>query len=83
MLDDASDGIMDGRMGGTAISMTGMGGMMGGGSMMATLGTSQLATSMAEFIGNMAVNRSGVVSVDEMQSLMNQMTQLAASGGHL
>ena len=83
MLDDASDGIMDGRMGGTAINMNGMGGMMGGGSMMSTVGTSQLATSMATFIGNMTMNRSGVTSVAEMQSLMDQMTQLAASGGHL
>jgi hypothetical protein len=83
MLDDASDGIMDGRMGGTAINMNGMGGMMGGGSMMSTVGTSQLATSMATFIGNMTMNRSGVTSVAEMQSLMSQMMQLAASDGHL
>ncbi|MEY2919938.1 MAG: hypothetical protein RL261_1243 [Pseudomonadota bacterium] len=83
MLDDASDGIMDGRMGGTVINMNGMGGMMGGGGMMATAGTSQLATSMATFINNMALNRSGVTSVAEMQSLMNQMMQLAASGGRL
>ena len=83
MLDDASDGIMDGRMSGTAINMNGMGGMMGGGSMMSTLGTSQLATSMATFINNMTLNRSGVTTVAEMQSLMNQMMQLAASGGRL
>jgi hypothetical protein len=83
MLDDASDGIMDGRMGGTAINMNGMGGMMGGGSMMSTVGTSQLATSMATFINNLTMNRSGVTSVAEMQTLMNQMMQLAASGGHL
>jgi len=83
MLDDASDGIMDGTMGGTAINMNGMGGMMGGGAMMSTTGTSQLATSMATFINNMTMNRSGVTSVAEMQTLMNQMMQLAASGGHL
>jgi hypothetical protein len=83
MLNDASDGIMDGRMSGTAINMNGMGGMMGGGSMMPTLGTSQLATSMAAFINNMTLNRSGVTTVAEMQPLMNQMMQLAASGGHL
>ncbi len=82
MLDDASDGTMDGRMSGTAINMNGMGGMMGGG-MMSTAGTSQLATSMATFINNMTMNRSGVTSVAEMQSLMNQMMQLAASGGQL
>lgn len=82
MLDDASDGTMDGRMSGTAINMNGMGGMMGGG-MMSTAGTSQLATSMATFINNMTMNRSGVTSVAEMQSLMNQMMQLAAVGGQL
>jgi hypothetical protein len=83
MLDDASDGIMDGRMSGVAITMSGMGGMMGGGSMMSTAGTSQLATSMATFINNLTMNRSGVTSVAEMQSLMNQLMQLAASGGRL
>lgn len=83
MLDDASDGIMDGRMSGTVINMNGMGGMMAGGSMMSTVGTSQLATSMATFINNMTMNRSGVTSIAEMQSLMNQMMQLAASGGKL
>ena len=59
-----------------------MGGMMGGGNMMTTAGTSQLATAMATFI-NGSMNRSGVTSVTEMQSLMDQMTQLAMSGGHL
>jgi hypothetical protein len=83
MLNDASDGIMNGRMNGTAINMNGMGGMMGGGSMMTTAGTSQLATSMAAFINNTTMNRSGVTTVAEMQTLMNQMMQLAASGGQL
>jgi hypothetical protein len=84
MLDDASDGIMDGTMGGTAINMSGMGGMMGGGqmNMMATAGTTQLATAMATFISG-SMNQSGVISVTEMRSLMDQMTQLAMSGGHL
>ena len=83
MSNDASDGIMNGRMNGTAINMNGMGGMMGGGSMMTTAGTSQLATSMAAFINNTTMNRSGVTTVAEMQSLMNQLMQLAASGGQL
>jgi hypothetical protein len=82
MLDDASDGIMDGRLGSTAINMSGMGGMMGGGNMMMTAGTSQLATAMATFV-NGSMNHSGVTSVAEMQSLMDQMTHLATSGGHL
>ena len=82
MHDDAADGIMDGMMSGTAISMSGMGGMMGGGNMMTTAGTTQLATAMSTFI-NGPMNRSGVTSPAEMQSLMNQLNQLANSGGHL
>jgi hypothetical protein len=83
MMDDASDGTMDGRMGGTAINMSGMGGMMGGGNMMSTAGTNQLATAMATFVNNLSMNRSGVVSVSEMQSIMDRLNQLATSGGHL
>jgi hypothetical protein len=75
MMDDASDGIMDGKMGSTAISMSGMGGMMGG-MMPATAGTSGLATAMSTFIGS-AMNKSGVQATD-MQALMDK---LAASTG--
>lgn len=83
MLDDASDGIMDGRMNGTAINMNGMGGMMGGGSMMTTAGSSQLAAAMATFINNSSVNLSGVTSTAEMQPLMDQLMRLANTGGNL
>jgi hypothetical protein len=83
MMDDASDGTMDGRMGGAAINMSGMGGMMGGGSMMSTAATGQLATAMATFVNDLTMNRSGVVSVAEMQAMMDRLAQLAASGGHL
>lgn len=83
MMDDASDGMMDGRMGTSAISLSGMGGMMGGGNMMPTAATSQLVTAMTTFINNLAANKSGVTSVTEMQTLMNQLSQLATSGGHL
>jgi hypothetical protein len=83
MMNDASDGMMDGMMSSTAISMSGMGGMMGGGNMMPTAATSQLATAMATFVNNPTMNRSGVISVTEMQSMMDRLTQLAASGGHL
>jgi len=82
MTDDASDGMMDGRMGTTAIGMSGRGGMMGGGNMMSTAGTSQLATAMGNFVGN-PMNRSGVTSVAEMQTLMDQLHHMAATGGHL
>jgi hypothetical protein len=60
MHNDASDGTMDGRMGGTPINMRGMGGMVGGGNMMPTAGTSQLATAMATFITG-PMNCSGCV----------------------
>jgi len=73
---------MDGMMMGAPIGMNGMGGMMGGGNMMATAGTSQLATAMSTFIAN-PMNVSGVTTVAEMQTLMNQLNQLATSGGHL
>lgn len=42
MMDDATDGVMNGMMGSTAISMDGMGGMMGGTMMQGTAGTSSL-----------------------------------------
>jgi hypothetical protein len=82
MHNDAEDGTMDGTMSGTPINMSGMGGMMGGGSMMSAAGTGELATAMAMFI-NGPMNRSGVTSVAEMQALMDQLHQLHNSGGHL
>jgi hypothetical protein len=82
MHNDAEDGIMDGTKSGTPINMSGMGGRMGGGSMMPTAGSGELATAMAMFI-NGPMNRSGVTSVAEMQALMDQLHQLHSSGGHL
>jgi hypothetical protein len=78
MMNDASDGIMNGMMGSTQITMGGMGGgMMGGGTMMqSTAGTSGLATAMTTFMGS-AVNQSGL-SAANMQTLINT---LAASNG--
>jgi len=82
MMRDASDGVMDGMMGGTPISMAGMGGMMGG-MMQSTAGTSGLSTAMGTFIAS-ARNRSGVTMAD-MQALMSQLTassgQLPGAGG--
>jgi hypothetical protein len=82
MHNDAEDGIMDGTKSGTPINMSGMGGRMGGGGMMPTAGSGELATAMAMFI-NGPMNRSGVTSVAEMQALMDQLHQLHSSGGHL
>ncbi len=79
MMDDASDGVMNGKMGSTSISMMGTGGMMGGTtSMSMTAGTSGLATAMGEFAGS-AANLSGLTASD-MSALM---TKLSGSSGML
>ncbi len=75
MMKDASDGVMDGMIGSTPISMGGMGGMMGG-NMQPAGGTMGLATAMSQFVGS-AMNRSGV-QVSDMQPLIDK---LSTSGG--
>jgi hypothetical protein len=77
MMNDASDGIMNGMMGSTQISMGG--GMMGSGGMMQpNAGTSGLATSMTDFMGS-TMNHSGLTAAD-----MNALIQkLASSNGQL
>jgi hypothetical protein len=72
MMNDASDGVMDGMMGSTPISMSGMGGMMGGGNMLSTAGTSSLATAMTTFMSNTSVNHSGV-NAAAMSALIAQL----------
>jgi hypothetical protein len=76
LMDDASDGVMDGKMGTTAITMGG--GMMGGTMMLATAGTSGLATAMTAFVGS-AANKSGV-TMTAMQPLVDQLN---AAGGSM
>jgi hypothetical protein len=77
MMNDASDGMMDGRMGSNQVSMGG--GMMGSGNMMQpTAGTTGLATAMTNFMSS-AMNLSGLTSAD-----MNALVQkLASSNGQL
>jgi hypothetical protein len=74
MMQDASDGVMNGMMGSTSITMGGMGGgMMGGGAMMSsTAGTTDLATAMTTFMNNVSLNKSGLTATD-MQTLINQL----------
>jgi hypothetical protein len=57
--------------------MAGMSGMMGGGMMQATAGTSGLAAAMTAFIDDTAANQSGVTTAD-MQPLI---TKLNTSNG--
>ena len=79
MMGDATDGIMNGKMDGTSITMP-MGGMMGGqqGMMTANAGTSGLANAMADFM-NSSANLSGATAAD-MAALMQRLT---ASSGQL
>ncbi len=70
LMSDASDGVMDGMMGGGAVMMGGMGG--GGMSMPASAGTAGLANAMANFVAS-AHNQSGV-SAATMQALMNHLS---------
>ena len=76
MMSDASDGMMDGTMGSSQISMGG--GMMGGSMMQPTAGTSGLATAMTNFLGS-NVNMSGATAMS-MNSLIQK---LAAATGQL
>jgi len=78
MMNDAADGVMNGMMGSTQITMAGMGGMMGNSQLSTTAGTSGLATAMTAFMGS-TMNRSGL-TVADMQTLMNRMS---TAGGQI
>ena len=73
MMNDASDGAMNGRMGGNQIMMGGMGGMMGTGNnpLSSSAGTSGLASAMVAFMGSVQ-NKSGLTFTD-MQALHNKI----------
>jgi hypothetical protein len=77
MMNDASDGVMDGKMGVSQISMP-MGGMMGPSMMASTACTSSLATAVADFMISTA-NVSGLTATD-MAALRAKLT---ASNGHI
>lgn len=77
MMNDAADGIMDGKANGTPISMS-MGGMMGLTMMQPSAGTSGLATAMSSFMGSGA-NLSGATATD-MAALIQKLN---ASNGQL
>lgn len=76
IMNDASDGHMNGMMGNAPIQMGG--GMMGGGMMQTNAGTSGLADAMTQFM-NSQQNKSGL-TVQDMQNLINQ---LMSSNGNL
>jgi len=72
MMSDASDGVMDGKMGANQISMS-MGVMMGTSMMASTAGTSGLATAMTSFITNLTANQSGLTTTD-MATLIQMLS---------
>src|SRR3989339_20913 len=74
MMNDASDGVMNGMMDNAQIMMGGMGGMMGTGNnpLSSGAGTSGLASAMTTFMGS-AMNRSGL-TITDMQALHNRMS---------
>lgn len=63
MMNDAADGVLDGRSGGSQVAMGG--GMMGGSMMQPDAGRSGLAGAMTEFM-NSGFNRSGVPASSTM-----------------
>jgi hypothetical protein len=71
MMNDASDDVMDGMMGGRAIDMGGMGGMMHGRMMPRDAGTSGMAAAMMSFVES-PENRSGVM-LQDMQLMIDRL----------
>lgn len=70
MMNDASDGVMNGKKGGSQISMA-MGGMMGTSNMAASAGASGMVTAMTGFMSS-AANASGL-TVADMAALMQKL----------
>lgn len=82
MMQDAADGVLDGKAGSTPIQIgsgSAGGGMMGGAGMMqANAGGAGLASAMADFMAS-PMNASGATAT----SMTQLMQQLAAAGGRL
>lgn len=76
LMNDASDGVMDGRAGGTAMQM---GGMAGGMPLPTTSGTSGLGAAMNTFMTS-ARNKSGVMTATLMTKLNGATGQMLSSG---
>lgn len=76
MMADASDGVLDGKSGSVPISM---GGMMNGGMMQASAGTSGLSGAMLEFM-NSSSNRAGVTQA--MAAALMQHLSTASGAMH-
>ncbi len=77
MMNDAPDGIMDGRAGGVPVTM---GGMMGSTMMPPAAGTTGLGVAMNAFMSS-AQNKSGITTPALMNKLMGSSGHVMGSGG--
>jgi hypothetical protein len=77
MMNDAADGVMDGKAGASHVSMH-MGGMMGERAMGSAAGTSDLSAAMTAFM-NSPANKSGMTAAD-MAALIQK---LGSGNGHI
>lgn len=75
MMNDASDGVLDGMASGASVQMVGMGGSM---MLPVTAGTNGMATAMNAFMYS-AQNKSGVVTTDLMSKLSVATGQIQSS----
>jgi hypothetical protein len=78
MMNDGSDGVMDGMMSGSAVMMGGMGMSM---SLPSTAGTSGMGGAMSTFMSS-AQNHSGVMASNNA-GLQNLVSKLNGSNGHM
>ncbi|HAL39579.1 MAG TPA: hypothetical protein DCP03_16305 [Polaromonas sp.] len=74
MMNDATDGILDGKAGATSVQMGGM----AGGMLPATAGTSGMGAAMNAFM-NSTQNKSGVTTVTLMNKLNGSSGQISSS----
>ena len=77
MMNDAADGIMDGKAGGVPVTM---GGMMGSTMMPPAAGTSGLGAAMSAFMTS-TQNKSGITTPALMNKLMGSTGHVMGSGG--
>lgn len=75
LMNDASDGVMDGMMGSSPVMM---GGMTASTALPATAGTSGLSGAMNTFLNNTTLNKSGLTST-EMAALMSKLNTAVPS----
>lgn len=77
LMNDASDGVMDGMANSTAVQM---GGMAGGTPLPATAGTSDLGAAMSAFMTDIAKNKSGITTATLMTKLNGASGQMLIGG---